>query len=162
MWRIGLDTGAAREKVRVARALGTLPKIDEAFAAGRLSYSKVRAITRIATAENEERVLDVALAATGAQLERICSGFRRATETEIEAARDRYVRGRALGNGLVKLEIVVSPLVGQPGVRRCQCGRQYRAAVLERGSAGPRRCGWCADARLARIQRAATAANTPL
>jgi hypothetical protein len=93
-----LDTGAAREKVRVARALGALPKSDEAFAAGRLSYSKVRAITRIATPANEERVL-----------ERICSGFRRATEPEIEAGQDRYVRGRALGNGLVKLEIVLSP-----------------------------------------------------
>jgi hypothetical protein len=108
-WRIGLDTGAAREKVRVARALGALPKIDDAFAAGRLSYSKVRAITRIATPVNEERVLELALAATGAQLERICSGFRRATETEIEAGSDRYVRGRALGSGLVKLEIVLSP-----------------------------------------------------
>src|SRR2546430_2040067 len=32
-WRIGLDPGTAREKVRVARALGTLAKIDEAFAA---------------------------------------------------------------------------------------------------------------------------------
>ncbi len=107
-WRVGLDPGAAREKVRVARALGGLPKIDEAFAAGRLSYAKVRAITRIATSANEEQVLEVALAATGAQLERICRGFRRATEGEVEAGRDRYVRARALGNGLVKLEIVVS------------------------------------------------------
>ena len=107
-WRLGLDPGAAREKVRVARALGELPKIDEAFAAGKLSYSKVRAITRIATPANEERVLEVALAATGAQLERICRGFRSATETEVEASRDRYVRARVLGSGLVKLEIVVS------------------------------------------------------
>src|SRR5436305_4131059 len=52
-WRIGLDRGAAREKVRVARALGGLPRIDAAFAAGRLSYAKVRAITRVANAENE-------------------------------------------------------------------------------------------------------------
>src|SRR3989337_284332 len=54
VWRIGIDRGAAREKVRVARALGTLPKIDGAFAAGKLSYSKVRAITRIAKPNNEE------------------------------------------------------------------------------------------------------------
>ena len=107
-WRIGVDPGAAREKVRVARALGSLPRIDEAFAAGRLSYSKVRAVTRIARADNEEQVLALALAATGAQLERICRGFRRATEGEVEAAADRRVRARALGNGLVKLEIVVS------------------------------------------------------
>src|SRR5882762_7170786 len=48
-WRIGLDPGAAREKVRVARALGVLPRIDDTFAQGRLSYSQVRAMTRIAT-----------------------------------------------------------------------------------------------------------------
>src|SRR5882724_9651882 len=107
-WRIGLDRGAAREKVRVARALGALPRIDAAFAAGRLSYAKVRAITRIATPENEERLLDVSLAATGAQLERICRGLRQATETEAEAAKERFVRARVLGNGLVKLEIIVS------------------------------------------------------
>ena len=107
-WRVGLDPGAAREKVRVARALGELPKIDEAFAAGKLSYSKVRAITRIATPANEETVLEVALAATGAQLERICRGFRRATEAEVEASRHRYIQARPLGNGLVKLEIVVA------------------------------------------------------
>ncbi len=107
-WRVGLDPGAAREKVRVARSLGELPKIDSAFATGRLSYSKVRAITRVATPANEERVLEVALATTGAQLERICRGYRRATELELEASRDRYVRARPLGDGLVKLEIVVA------------------------------------------------------
>ena len=107
-WRVGLDPGAAREKVRVARALGRLPKIDEAFAAGRLSYAKVRAVTRVASPANEPQVLEVALAATGAQLERICRGFRRATEIESEAAADRRVRARVLGEGLVKLEVVVS------------------------------------------------------
>jgi hypothetical protein len=107
-WRIGLDRGAAREKVRVARALGMLPRIDAAFAAGRLSYAQVRAVTRVANAENEERLLEVALAATGAQLERICRGLRLATQGESEAAKERYVRARVLGNGLVKLEVVVT------------------------------------------------------
>jgi hypothetical protein len=108
-WRIGLDRGAAREKVRVARALGALPRIDAAFAAGRLSYVQVRAITRVANTENEERLLEVALAATGAQLEQICRGLRSATKGESEAAQERYVRARVLGNGLVKLEVVVTP-----------------------------------------------------
>ena len=107
-WRVGLDPGAAREKVRVARALGALPRIDEAFAAGRLSYAKVRAVTRVANATNEGQVLEVALVATGAQLERICRGYRKATELESEAAADRRVRARVLGDGLVKMEIVVS------------------------------------------------------
>src|SRR6187455_1859009 len=108
-WRIGLDPGTAREKVRVARALGALPAIDAAFAEGRVSYAKVRAMTRVATAANEARVLEVALSATGAQLERICRALKRATAPEAEQAADRRLRARALGSGLVKLELVVSP-----------------------------------------------------
>src|SRR5256885_11587520 len=53
-WRVGLDPRAARERVRVARALGTLPRLAEALARGELSYSKVRALTRVATPETEE------------------------------------------------------------------------------------------------------------
>jgi hypothetical protein len=108
-WRVGMDAGTAREKVRVARALGGLPAIDEAFAAGRVSYAQVRAMTRVATADNEARILAVALEATGAQLERICRGLKRATSPEIEMAADRRVRARALGSGLVNLSVVVSP-----------------------------------------------------
>jgi len=54
-WRIGLLPGAARERVRVARALGELPVMDETLRRGEISYSKVRAMTRVATAENEAR-----------------------------------------------------------------------------------------------------------
>ena len=56
-WRVGLDKGAARERVRVARALGTLPRLARAFAGGEISYSKVRALTRVATPETEEQLL---------------------------------------------------------------------------------------------------------
>src|ERR1700730_4570734 len=56
-WRVGLDLGAARERVRVARALGTLPLLAEALARGELSYAKVRALTRVATPETEARLL---------------------------------------------------------------------------------------------------------
>src|SRR5438445_768724 len=58
-WRVGLDPGAAREKVRVARALGTLPLLAQALARGELSYAKVRALTRVATPETEARLLAV-------------------------------------------------------------------------------------------------------
>ena len=58
-WRVGLDPGAARERVRVARALGTLPLLAEALARGELSYAKVRALTRVATPETEARLLAV-------------------------------------------------------------------------------------------------------
>jgi hypothetical protein len=58
-WRVGLDPGAARERVRVARALGTLPRLAQALALGELSYAKVRALTRVATPETEARLLGV-------------------------------------------------------------------------------------------------------
>src|SRR5262245_15355500 len=56
-WRVGFAPGAAREHVRVARALGSLPRLSHAFASGELSYSKVRELTRVATPETEERLL---------------------------------------------------------------------------------------------------------
>jgi len=56
-WRVGLDLGAAREKVRVARALATLPRLAQALARGELSYAKVRALTRVAMPDTEERLL---------------------------------------------------------------------------------------------------------
>src|SRR6059036_650065 len=76
-WRVGLDPGAAREKVRVARALGTLPLLAQALARGELSYAKVRALTRVATPETEERLLAVGRAGTAAHVERIVRGWRR-------------------------------------------------------------------------------------
>ena len=73
-WRLGWDPGTARERVRVARALGKLPQIDGAQRTGGLSYAKARALTRVANPANEARLLTLALFATGAQLERQCRG----------------------------------------------------------------------------------------
>jgi len=75
-WRVGLDPGAARERVRVARALGTLPLLAEALGRGELSYAKVRALTRVATPETEARLLAVGRAGTAAHVERIVRGWR--------------------------------------------------------------------------------------
>jgi len=75
-WRVGLDLGAARERVRVARALGTLPLLARALACGELSYAKVRALSRVATPETEARLLAVGRAGTAAQVERIVRGWR--------------------------------------------------------------------------------------
>src|SRR6266536_5886727 len=75
-WRVGLDLRAARERVRVARALGTLPALAEALARGELSYAKVRALTRVATPETEARLLGVGRAGTAAHVERIVRGWR--------------------------------------------------------------------------------------
>jgi hypothetical protein len=75
-WRVGLDLGAARERVRVARALGTLPRLTRALARGELSYAKIRALTRVATPETEERLLAVGKAGTAEHVERIVRGWR--------------------------------------------------------------------------------------
>ena len=87
-WRAGLSPGAAREHVRVARALGNLPKLSDAMRRGKVSYSKVRAVTRVATPENEQTLLDVALAGTAAHVERIARAWRR-IDRNVEQAEER-------------------------------------------------------------------------
>src|SRR4051794_19347179 len=79
-WQCGLGSGAAREHVRVARALTGLPRIQAAFSAGRLSYSKVRALTRIAAPDCEAALVEFALSATASQTERFCRQWRRADD----------------------------------------------------------------------------------
>ena len=129
-WRIGLDLGTAREKVQVARALGELPKIDDALRVGKLSYAKVRALTRVATAGNEAQLLDLALAATGAQLERICRGCRSAKSQDRPCLpEDRSVRRRLLPGGMVKLEIVLSADEADLVMRAVDCARDVSAEV---------------------------------
>jgi len=91
-WRVGLDPGAARERVRVARALGSLPRLKEALARGELSYSKVRALTRVATPETEERLLAVGRVGTAEHVERIVRGWRRVDR--IAEARETTKRRR--------------------------------------------------------------------
>ena len=76
-WRIGLAPGAAREHVRVARALGYLPRLSEAMQRGAVSYSKVRAVTRVATPETEQSLLDAAQSGTAAHVEQIVRRWRR-------------------------------------------------------------------------------------
>jgi hypothetical protein len=76
-WRVGLAPGAAREHVRVARALGALPLLARALARGEVSYAKVRALTRVATQETEERLLAVGRAGTAEHVERIVRGWRK-------------------------------------------------------------------------------------
>lgn len=76
-WQCGMSPVTAREHVRVARALRALPRIGAAFAAGRLSYAKVRALTRIAAPDCEAALLEFALSATASQTERFCRTWRR-------------------------------------------------------------------------------------
>ncbi|QIB66710.1 HNH endonuclease signature motif containing protein [Kineobactrum salinum] len=93
-WKCGIDLGAAREKVRVANCLESLPQIDAAFASGEISYSKVRAMTRVATPENEDYLLQIAQYGTASHVEKVVGKYKQVTrkddaveELEQEAAR---------------------------------------------------------------------------
>lgn len=77
-WKTGVDPRTAREHVRVARALRIMPHTAARFAEGRLSYSKVRAITRVCTPETEEDMASLAMGSTASQVERLAGGLRRA------------------------------------------------------------------------------------
>ena len=91
-FKCGLNLGAAREKVRVAHALRGLPKIAASMSRGELSYSKVRAVTRVACAATEDTFLMVALHGTAHHVERLVSGYRRAREAE-ELSREARQHG---------------------------------------------------------------------
>ncbi|MBM4247811.1 MAG: DUF222 domain-containing protein, partial [Deltaproteobacteria bacterium] len=116
-WRIGLDLGAARERVRVAHALATLPLVDDALRRGALSYSKVRAITRVASAATEATLLEMAVHATASQLERICRGYRRVVADAAvggppslaDEEHARFVRVRDTDDGMVRIEARLRP-----------------------------------------------------
>ncbi len=90
-WRCGISPVAAREQLRVARALADLPAIREEFGAGRLSYSQVRALTRVATPEMELPLLEMARHCTAWQLDRLVRGYRKASE-QLEEARVAHER----------------------------------------------------------------------
>ena len=128
-WRVGLDLGAARERVRVARALGALPRLAEALARGELSYAKVRALTRVAKPETEARLLAVGRAGTAAHLERIVRGWRRVdrhVETR-QATRQHADRGLHVHedeDGTVVVRGRLAPEVGALLVRALDAARE--------------------------------------
>jgi hypothetical protein len=94
-WKCGIDLGAAREKVRVAHALDKLPKISEEFRLGEVSYSKVRAMTRVATEKNEDYLLMISRHGTAAHVERLVRNYRKVKRIE---ALDRDNERHAMRN----------------------------------------------------------------
>ncbi len=144
-WRVGLDLGAAREHVRVARALRSLPQTDEALRLGQVSYSKVRALTRVASAENEGQLLAMARSSTASQLERICRGYRSALrdatgehpDDELDA---RWVRERDTETGFVRFDVQLRPEEAAV-VRRALEVAMSRAFTSGDVSAGTRPAG---------------------
>ena len=117
VWRCGMDIVTAREKVRVSHALAALPLLDERFRGGDLSYSKVRAITRIADADSEAAWIDTALNHTAAQLERIVRQHRQTAtldgpDGELAAWKHRHLDYRVQADGSLCFEGRVPAEVG--------------------------------------------------
>ncbi|MBN1237372.1 MAG: DUF222 domain-containing protein [Gammaproteobacteria bacterium] len=90
--RCQLSLSAAREHVRTAQALREMPSISAAFAEGRLSYSKVRALTRVVESHNEQKLLAYALEVTAAQLEERCREMRNGEPESVCGARRAWER----------------------------------------------------------------------
>ena len=142
-WRAGLSPGAAREHVRVARALGRLPKLSDAMRRGRISYSKVRAVTRVATPENEDDLLYVCNAGTAAHVERIARAWRRIDRNVEQAEERRRNASRELRtwvdeDGMVIVRGRLTPEVGAVLRRALEaaCDQARRAAAAGGGESG--------------------------
>lgn len=114
-WRCGVSMRAAYERVRVGRALLSLPAVREAFAKGELSYSKVRAITRIACPENEAELVELARHATASQVERIGTVVAKVVEQNAEARRlhaERFLRFSWADDGSLLIWAKLAPEAG--------------------------------------------------
>ena len=177
-WRTGIDIGAAREKVRVARALPALPLISAAMRRGAVSYAKVRAVTRVATPETEQKLLDVAMAGTASHVERIVRAWRRVDRVIAAQQADARHLSRHLttwidDDGMVVLRGRLTPEIGAVVIRALnaaadQLFREAKAApnpgrpggrTSTHGSDGPMRLGRLAEVALAADLDAGTAGD---
>jgi len=117
-WRVGLDRGTARERVRVARALGALPP------AGRGACPRRAVVREGARADpcrdprtTEERLLAVGRAGTAEHVERIVRGWRRVDKKAEAMESAKRHMGRALHlyqdeDGMVVIRARLEPEVG--------------------------------------------------
>ena len=143
-WRVGLSLGTARQYVRIARALSELPLVCEAFGRGEVSYSKVRAITRIATPDNEEEWLGIARCGTASHVEKLVRLFRRANVSEENDRALEQLEGRRLityfdSDGMLVVQGRLAPEQGALLMKALQVSTDELRAD-EDGSAEPS-CG---------------------
>ncbi len=119
-WRVGWDLRTARERVRVARKLAELPLVDEELRIGAMSYSQARAISRVATPDNEALWVAYTKRMPASQLDTLCKSYQNVQAYDLahgampgamaaaHVAAQRTVTRRTLDNGMVKFEIVVA------------------------------------------------------
>jgi len=129
-WRCGITGREAREFLRVAEALQELPVTRAAFARGELTFTKVRALTRVATGSSEEGLLELAGALTASQLERALRAFRRvAAEDAAHAHELEYVDYYVDDDGTLFLRARLAAEDGTLLIRALEAARER---VLER------------------------------
>lgn len=136
-WSCSLTPRAAREQLRVARRLAELPAVRAAFAGGRLSYSKVRALSRVATLATEAELLEIAGQATAAQLERTVRGLRVALSGGDEADLARERRHLSLSWGDDGMLRVSGALPAEEGEQLIKAIESAREALRDRSDRGP-------------------------
>lgn len=134
-WRCGVSSRTAREHVRVAHGLRRLPRTTEAFARGELSYSKVRAITRLPAVDDEAELVELAREATAAQLDRVVGAtlVAAADPGEVAALRRLVTRER---DGLGELHARLLP--EQLAVVDAAVAAAVERMPVDSGPAGPR------------------------
>ncbi len=140
-WRIGIKPGAARERLRTALALEQLPQTSEALRTGEISFTKVRALTRVATPHNETILLEFARAGSAANLERVVRGWKKLDrKSEITAEQHRY-RSRRFSayvdeDGMVVVRGRLDPEAGAVFMRAVEAASDalYREEARGRGS----------------------------
>ena len=142
-WRTGLSLGAAREKVRVARALAKLPQISEAMRQGKLSYSKVRALTRVATAENEGALMEFAKLGSAGHVEHLVRAWRRVDRIEAAERDAKRRESRSLvcytdEDGMLVVRGRLDPETGTVFLRALQAAsdRLYEEGRRAKGDPG--------------------------
>ena len=106
-WACSMNAAVAREHVRVARALRQMPHTKDLFAQGRLSYSKVREITRVVGVLDERELCRLAVMMTASQLARTVAGYRTAAGTRVATIHKRAFRVAPTGDGMVRLTLVL-------------------------------------------------------
>jgi hypothetical protein len=104
-WACAMAPGVAREHVRVAKALRRMPTIAQLFREGRLSYSKVREVTRVVDVVDEQRLAELALTATAAQLARMISGFSSADGMRIPQQNKRTASWHEREDGMIDFRV---------------------------------------------------------
>jgi hypothetical protein len=152
-WRSEISLSAAREKVRTAHALRSLPAISAAFAEGRLSYTKVRALTRVADLRQEDLLLAYALDTTAENVEERCRQMRNVAPESVHQARRAWA-GRSLTawrndkRGILRLTVELPIEEGELILRAIDCAvaaGEVTTDVDPNGMAESKGAAWCAQ-----------------